>query len=98
MADEWKAALENLTRSLARELAKDNVTVNCVAPGWVDTWRNRFDFANEQEKVEKGRRHIPLGRIGEPEDYAGVTLLLCSEAGSYITGQTIYVDGGLSVR
>ncbi|HEY7119930.1 MAG TPA: SDR family NAD(P)-dependent oxidoreductase [Tepidisphaeraceae bacterium] len=93
-----KASIENLTRGLARELAKDGVTVNCVAPGWVDTHRNRFDFASEKDKAEKGRRHIPLGRIGEPSDYAGVALLLCSDAGSYITGQTIYVDGGMSIR
>jgi glucose 1-dehydrogenase len=93
-----KAAIENMTRALAKELAKDNATVNCVAPGWVDTWRNRGDFKDEADKMEKGRKYIPLGRIGEPKDYGGVAVLLCSEAGGYMTGQTIFVDGGMSVR
>jgi glucose 1-dehydrogenase len=93
-----KAAIENMTRALAKELAPHNVTVNCVAPGWVDTWRNRYDFKDAADKQQKGRKHVPLGRIGEPSDYGGIAVLLCSEAGSYITGQTIFVDGGMSAR
>ncbi len=92
-----KAAMEKFTMALARDLAKDQITVNCVAPGWINTWRNRDDFKTEEETKQKGR-HIPLGRIGIPEDFAGIALLLCSEAGSYITGQTIFVDGGLSAH
>jgi NAD(P)-dependent dehydrogenase (short-subunit alcohol dehydrogenase family) len=91
-----KAALVQMTGALARSLAEHRVTVNLIAPGYYDTWRNRSNFASEQEKVEKGRRWIPLGRLGQPEDCGGVALLLCSEAGEYITGQTIYVDGGMS--
>lgn len=90
-----KAAMEKLTMALARDLAKDQITVNCIAPGWINTWRNRDDFRTEEETKQKGK-HILLGRIGVPEDFAGIALLLCSDAGSYITGQTIFVDGGLS--
>ena len=91
-----KAAIEKLTRGLARELAKDNIIVNCVAPGWINTWRNRGDFKDEQDMIAKGK-NVPIGRVGQPSDFGGICLLLCSEAGSYITGQTIYVDGGLTV-
>jgi NAD(P)-dependent dehydrogenase (short-subunit alcohol dehydrogenase family) len=92
-----KAALICMNTALARELASHYVTVNLIAPGWINTYRNRHDFSGPQDMADKGRR-IPLGRIGEPEDFGGIALLLCSDAGSYITGQTIYVDGGMSVR
>jgi len=90
-----KAALENLTKGLARKFARDGVTANCIAPGWFDTLRNIKDFPNEAVAREKGR-HIPLGRVGQPADCAGLAVLLCSPAGEYITGQTIYVDGGIT--
>ena len=92
-----KAALEKFTIAIAGDLAKDQITVNLIAPGWVNTYRNRADFASPEDLKKKGR-HIPIGRIAEPEDHVGIALLLCSEAGSYITGQSIYVDGGLSAR
>lgn len=92
-----KAALVKFTMAIARDLAKDQITVNLIAPGWVNTYRNRADFTSPEDLKEKGR-HIPLGRIAEPEDHVGMALLLCSEAGSYITGQSIHVDGGLSAR
>ncbi|HEX8339969.1 MAG TPA: SDR family oxidoreductase [Tepidisphaeraceae bacterium] len=90
-----KAAMENLSRGLARSLAKSNITVNCVAPGWFNTLRNASDLTSPEVVIERGKR-MPLGRLGEPEDCDGITLLLCSEAGNYITGQTIRVDGGMS--
>ena len=93
-----KAALENMTRALARGLAADGITVNLLAPGYFNTWRNRGDFRSPQELIDKGRQYVPLGRIGEPDDCAGAALLLCSDAGGYITGQSIYIDGGISVR
>ena len=92
-----KAALENMTRGLARELGPDNITVNLIAPGYFNTWRNRDDFQTPEDFEQRGR-HLPLRRVGQPEDCAGIAVLLCSDAGSYITGQTIYVDGGLSAR
>jgi NAD(P)-dependent dehydrogenase (short-subunit alcohol dehydrogenase family) len=91
-----KAALENMTIALARDLAGAGVTVNCLAPGYFHTIRN------PRLRTAAGRRaagaRIPAGRVGEPRDAAGAALLLCSPAGDYITGQVLYVDGGLSVR
>jgi NAD(P)-dependent dehydrogenase (short-subunit alcohol dehydrogenase family) len=93
-----KAAMENLTRGLARVLAPDGVTVNLLNPGYFNTYRNRDQFKTRQDLVERGKQYVPSGRIGEPEDCGGIALLLASEAGAYITGQTIFVDGGMSVR
>ena len=92
-----KAALENMTRALGRELAGENITVNLIAPGYIDTFRNQKNFQHEGDK-EKAGRGIPAGRLGQPGDCAGLAMLLCSEAGSYITGQSIFVDGGLSAH
>jgi len=92
-----KTALESLTKALARSEAAYGVTVNNLAPGYFDTLRNSDDFPDEETKRERGETIVPIGRIGEPRDCAGLALLLCSEAGNYITGQTIYVDGGLAV-
>ncbi len=92
-----KAALVQMTTALARDFAKDGVTVNLIAPGYFNTWRNRDEFRSPEEEVERGK-WIPMARVGQPSDIAGPALLLCSEAGSYITGQTLYVDGGQSAR
>ena len=92
-----KAALENMTRALSKDLAEHNVTVNLIAPGYFNTWRNRAQFQSEDELDKRGQ-WVPMKRVGQPSDCAGIALLLCSEAGSYITGQTVYVDGGLSAR
>jgi glucose 1-dehydrogenase len=91
-----KEGLAHMTRGLARDLAKDQITVNLIAPGWYDTYRNRNDFPSEEAKIERGRKSVPLGRVGEPQDCAGICVLLCSPAGEYITAQTIFVDGGMS--
>ncbi len=93
-----KAALENLTRGLARVLAPDGITVNLLNPGYYNTYRNRDQFKTPGDLVDRGKQYVPMGRIGEPEDCGGIALLLSSDAGAYITGQTIYVDGGMSVR
>jgi glucose 1-dehydrogenase len=91
-----KAALENMTIALARDFAGDGITVNNLAPGYFHTIRNpQLDRAAERRRA--GSR-IPVGRVGEPGDVGGIALTLCSEAGQYITGQTIYVDGGISIR
>jgi NAD(P)-dependent dehydrogenase (short-subunit alcohol dehydrogenase family) len=92
-----KAAMQNMTTALARDLSKKNITVNLLAPGYFNTWRNRDDFPSHEELERRGQ-WVPLGRVGQPEDCGGVALLLCSEAGAYITGQIIYVDGGISTR
>jgi NAD(P)-dependent dehydrogenase (short-subunit alcohol dehydrogenase family) len=91
-----KAALEKLTIALSRELAPQRITVNQIAPGIMNTLRNRDYLASEQNR-QRAAANVPLGRVGEPADCAGVALLLASEAGSYITGQSIYVDGGFGL-
>jgi NAD(P)-dependent dehydrogenase (short-subunit alcohol dehydrogenase family) len=93
-----KAALENLTRGLARVLAADGITVNLLSPGYFNTHRNREHFKTPQDLIDRGKKYVPMGHIGEPEDCGGIALLLASDAGAYITGQTIFIDGGMSVR
>lgn len=88
-----KAAQTNMAKSLAVQLAMDGVTVNNVAPGVIYTDRNRDALADE-EYAKKVINSIPVGFYGEPADCAGIVSLLCSEEGRYITGQSIYVDGG----
>jgi NAD(P)-dependent dehydrogenase (short-subunit alcohol dehydrogenase family) len=92
-----KAALVKMTQAIARDLARWQVTANLLAPGWFNTHRNRDYLRTEQEVQEHGR-HIPLGRLGTIHDCNGITLTLCSQAGEYITGQVIFVDGGMSLR
>lgn len=87
-----KAGLMGFTKSLAQELGSRNVTVNVVAPGFIDTDMTR-DLKTEQR--EKLLSHIPLGRLGESQDIAHAVAFLSSDLASYITGQTIHVNGGL---
>jgi NAD(P)-dependent dehydrogenase (short-subunit alcohol dehydrogenase family) len=91
-----KAALENLVRNLAKIVGPDGITVNNISPGVFDTDRNR-DALSNPEYAEIVRRMIPLRDFAQPCDAAGAALLLCSEAGRYITGSTIAVDGGMSI-
>lgn len=89
-----KAALENLVRSLAPQLASDGITINNLAPGAIATGRNEQVLADEAY-LRRVLAKIPAGFIGEPTDCAGLAVLLCSDAGRYITGQDIFVDGGM---
>ncbi len=89
-----KSAIEGLTRTLANEVASRNVTVNCVSPGFIST--NMLDSFNK-EKLESMAENIPCKRIGEPNDVANAVLFLASEESSYITGQVIHVNGGLTM-
>lgn len=90
-----KAALEGLTRSAAVELGPSNVNVNAVAPGFIRT--ERLDLL-PQDVIERTRKRSVLGRLAEPEDVTQVITFLCSEEARHITGQTIVVDGGLSLE
>ena len=94
-----KAAIVNMTRSLAIDFARDGIRVNCVCPGWVDTGFNNpqfeHDSLSEAQIEEQIQRTVPMGRQGLPEEMASVVSFLASEDASYITGQTILVDGGL---
>ncbi len=96
-----KGGIVAFTKTLARELARSGIRLNAVCPGPTDTPLFR-DFAGTGERGEKLRRAleraIPLGRLGRPEDYAGLVCLLLSEDADYITGQTISVSGGLTMQ
>jgi len=87
-----KAAVHHLTRVLARKLAP-KITVNAIAPGPFESKMMAETLRNFGEGI---RKSCPLGRIGEPEDMAGVALYLASRAGAYVTGAVIPVDGGIS--
>ena len=93
-----KAGIQAMTKTLAIELGRFQVNVNCVAPGFIST-------AMTQQTAERigmpfedfqklGAEHSPLGRVGEPEDVAGVIAFLCSDDASYVSGQVIYIRGG----
>lgn len=89
-----KAGIIGFTRTVARELAARNITVNAVAPGFIDT--NMTD-AIEGDTRESALSKIPLRRFGTPDDIGALVAFLASDAASYITGQTITVDGGMTV-
>ena len=89
-----KAGLGGMTRSLAAETAARGVTVNCVAPGIIQTAMT--DALNEKQKAVILER-IPAGKMGTPEDVAAAVLYLASDAGGYITGQSIHVNGGMAM-
>ena len=87
-----KAGMQGLTKSMAREFASRNITVNAVAPGYIVTDMTR-DLPEEiQEKI---KAEIPLASLGRPEDVAGAVAYLVGEDGEYVTGQTIHVNGGM---
>lgn len=92
-----KAAQTNMMQSMSLQLAAEGITVNNVAPGVIYTDRNR-EVLSDADYARKVTDSIPAGFYGEPGDCAGIVSLLCSEKGRYITGQSIYVDGGKSVQ
>jgi len=87
-----KAGAEGMARSLARELGSRSITVNCVAPGFIDTDMTRA--LNEAQRSGL-QAQIPLGRLGRPEDIAETVAFLVSDGAQYVTGETIHVNGGL---
>jgi len=90
-----KGGLLALTKSLAKEVGRRNITVNCIAPGLIETDMT----AHLSDTVKKGYLdRIPLKRLGKPKDIGQMILFLCSNEASYITGQTFYIDGGMSLN
>ncbi|HXV10979.1 MAG TPA: 3-oxoacyl-ACP reductase FabG [Burkholderiales bacterium] len=87
-----KAGIIGFSKSLAREVGSRNITVNCIAPGFIDTDMTRALPAEVGEALVK---QIPLGRLGEPRDVAAAALFLASPGAAYITGCTLHVNGGL---
>lgn len=87
-----KAGIIGFGKSLAREVASRNITVNTIAPGFIETDMTR---ALGEEQVENLRAGIPSGRLGTPADIAAAVIFLCADSGAYITGETINVNGGM---
>ena len=92
-----KAGLIQLTRSLAFELSTYNINVNAIAPGWFETEMVEEELANP-----KARKYLlsrtPLGRFGQAEELGGTVIYLASKASDFMTGETIYIDGGISIK
>jgi 3-oxoacyl-[acyl-carrier protein] reductase len=89
-----KAGLTGLTKALAQEVASRGITVNCVAPGFIETaMTGALDEAQQQRILAA----IPAGRIGTPEEVANCVVFLASEESAYVTGQTLHVNGGMAM-
>jgi 3-oxoacyl-[acyl-carrier protein] reductase len=87
-----KAGILGLSKSLAREVGSRNITINCVAPGFVDTDMTRALSEKQQQDL---LQHVPLKRLGKPEDIASAVAFLASPSAGYITGATLHVNGGM---
>jgi 2-deoxy-D-gluconate 3-dehydrogenase len=88
-----KGGITQLTKSMANDWARYNILVNAIGPGWVNTELTE-PLRQDKERFAEISRRIPLGRWADPEDLAGAAVFLASDASDYITGQTIFVDGG----
>jgi 3-oxoacyl-[acyl-carrier protein] reductase len=87
-----KAGAEGFSRALARELGSRSVTVNCVAPGFIDTDMTRRLPPDQRDLL---LQQIPLGRLGTPVEIAALVSFLCTDIAGYITGETIHINGGM---
>jgi gluconate 5-dehydrogenase len=90
-----KGAINSLTRQWATEWAKHNITVNAIAPTFVDTPQVAMLLDDPIFKANLLAR-VPLGRVGSPDDLAGAVLFFCSDASAFVTGQVLTIDGGLT--
>lgn len=89
-----KAGMIGWSKSLAAEVASRNITVNCVAPGFIDT---AMTHGLSDEQKEKLLKNVPTGRLGTPDDIAASCVYLASDEASYVTGQTIHINGGMAM-
>lgn len=104
LSNTFRMGVLGLTKTLSQELGGENILINIMGPGRIKTERiEKFDAIEAQktnatleEVYKESIKTIPLGRYGQPEEYAKMTVFLCSEANTYITGQTVLVDGGLT--
>jgi NAD(P)-dependent dehydrogenase (short-subunit alcohol dehydrogenase family) len=92
-----KAAVHMMTKSLASELAADNIRVNAVAPGYIETDLSRGGI-QDPEMFPVWQRMTPMSRVGQPDEVAAAAVFLCSEAASYVTGEILVIDGGYTTR
>jgi NAD(P)-dependent dehydrogenase (short-subunit alcohol dehydrogenase family) len=90
-----KSMQQNWAINIARQVGGRGVTVNNLAPGVIATARNRAQLAKDDGRLLS---RVPVGRLGRPDDLVGAALLLCSDAGSYINGANLFVDGGRHVH
>jgi glucose 1-dehydrogenase len=90
-----KGGMENMTKTLALEYARQGIRVNAIAPGATATPIN--DWSDDPQQKREVENHIPMGRVGTSEEMAGITAFLASDDAAYITGQTLFVDGGLTL-
>jgi 3-oxoacyl-[acyl-carrier protein] reductase len=89
-----KAGMIGMSKSLAAEVASRNITVNCVAPGFIETAMT--DVLNEKQR-ESILRAVPVGRLGTPQEIASSVVYLASDEAAYVTGQTLHVNGGMAM-
>jgi NAD(P)-dependent dehydrogenase (short-subunit alcohol dehydrogenase family) len=94
-----KGGLESLTHSLAVSLGPQHIRVNAISPGWIETgsWQKEGQRTQPQHRKEDQEQH-PAGRVGTPEDIAEAALFLCSDKAGFITGQSLTIDGGMTVK
>ncbi|WP_299820316.1 glucose 1-dehydrogenase [uncultured Pontibacter sp.] len=94
-----KGGLEALTHSLAVSLAEERIRVNAIAPGWIETgaWQKKSKSYTPRHSKEDKEQH-PVGRVGTPEDIASAALFLCSDQAGFITGQSLTIDGGMTIK
>jgi 3-oxoacyl-[acyl-carrier protein] reductase len=95
LSNAFRTALVAALKTLSNEVARDGITVNSIATGRVATDRLRELYSDEKEMREAAEREVPIGRVASPQEFAPLAVFLCGEPASYVTGQTIAVDGGL---
>ncbi len=95
LSNAFRTALVSALKTLSNEVARDGITVNAIATGRIETDRLRSLYGDDRAELERAGSEVPLGRIAQPAEFAGLVAFLCGEPARYITGQTIAIDGGL---